>query len=99
MARMVLVQRSLPPNHELRLPINGEAHTQSVWASPFTTPSLSLQHLIVLHPRRREVGPAAIGEGGLRAGKLVGVVVLPLDRNRAVEANTVKLDENLLQRV
>src|SRR5262245_49121639 len=61
--------------------------------------NLRLQHLIMPHAARRQVGFAAIGQGGLGAGVLLRVVVFPFDRYGAVEADAVQLDENLLATV
>src|SRR5262245_31794890 len=47
----------------------------------------ALQHLVVLHAAGRVVGLAAVGQGGLRAGVLLGVVVLPFDAHGPVEAD------------
>src|SRR5438046_2016303 len=41
----------------------------------------------------------AVGQGGLGAGVLFGVVVLPLDADCAVEADTVQLDEDLFEAI
>ena len=51
------------------------------------------------HAARRQVGLPAVGQGRPRAGVLLGVVVLPLDAHRAVEADAVQLDEDLFQAV
>src|ERR1700733_15087342 len=48
------------------------------------------------HPRRRQIGPAAVGQRGLGPGVLLGVVVLPFDADGAVEADAVQLDEDFL---
>lgn len=48
------------------------------------------------HPARRQVGLAAIRQGGLGAGVLLGVVVFPFDADGAVEADAVQLDEDFL---
>ena len=39
-----------------------------------------------------------LASAALRPGVLLGVVVLPLDAHRAVEADAVQLDEDLLER-
>src|SRR5437764_4601165 len=61
--------------------------------------SSSLQHLIVPHAAWRIIRTMAIRQRRLRAGVLLGVVVLPPDRHRAVEADAIQLDEDLLQAV
>src|SRR5689334_6200563 len=43
------------------------------------TARLTLEHLVVLHAAGGQVGFAAVGQRRLRAGELVGVVVLPFD--------------------
>ena len=47
------------------------------------------QRLVVPHAAGRVVGSVTVRQRRLRPGVLLGVVVLPLDRHRSVEADAV----------
>src|SRR5687767_13478776 len=55
-----------------------------------------LQHLIMPHPARRQIGLPAIRQRCLGAGVLLRVVVFPFDGDGAVVADAVEFNEDFL---
>src|ERR1043166_7632339 len=73
----------------------GDKHSQGA-ARALNEYRLRLQHLIMPHAARWQVRLSAIRQRCLRSRVLLGVVIFPFDRYRAVEADAIQLDEDLL---
>jgi hypothetical protein len=58
-----------------------------------------LQHLIMTHTARRQIGAANVGQSRFRAGVLLGVVIFPFDIHRAIITDAVQLDHDLLDAI